>query len=68
MENISWKEKITNEEVLRIINEERSIIRTIRKKTTNWIGHILRRNCLQKLRERLKVGEGDKLFSWRWLK
>ena len=38
-----------NKEVLRRINEGRSIIRAIRMKEGNWIGQILRRNCLQKL-------------------
>ena len=44
-----WKENVTNEEVLRRVNENRSIIRAIRKKQASCIGHILRRNCLQKL-------------------
>jgi len=31
--------------VLRV-NEQRNILHEIRKRKTNWIGHILRRNCL----------------------
>jgi hypothetical protein len=39
MEKISWTDHLRNEEVLLRVNE-------IRKRKTNWIGHILRRNCL----------------------
>ena len=37
-----------NEEVLLRVNEQRNILREIRKRRANWIGHILRRNCLLK--------------------
>ena len=37
-----------NEEVLLRINEQRNILHEIRKRKANWIGHILRRNCLLK--------------------
>ena len=37
-----------NEEVLLRVNEQRNILREIRKRKVNWIGHILRRNCLLK--------------------
>ena len=30
------------------VNEQRNILREIRKRRANWIGHILRRNCLLK--------------------
>ena len=35
-----------NEEVLLRVNEQRNILHEIRKRKANWIGHILRRNCL----------------------
>ena len=35
-----------NEEVLVRVNEQRNILHEIRKRKANWIGHILRRNCL----------------------
>jgi hypothetical protein len=35
-------------EILHRINEERNIIHTIKRRKANWIGHILRRNCLLK--------------------
>ena len=34
------------EEVLLRVNEQRNILHEIRKQKANWIGHILRRNCL----------------------
>ena len=37
-----------NEEVLLRVNEQRNILREIRKRKANWIGHILHRNCLLK--------------------
>ena len=30
------------------VNEQRNILREIRKQKANWIGHILHRNCLLK--------------------
>ena len=35
-----------NEEVLLRVNEQRNILHEIRKWKANWIGHILRRDCL----------------------
>ena len=46
MEKISWADHVRNEEVLLRVNEQRSILHEIRKRKANWIGHILRRNCL----------------------
>jgi len=34
--------------VLLRVNEQRNILQEIRKRKANWIGHILRRNCLLK--------------------
>jgi hypothetical protein len=39
---------VRNEEVLLRVSEQRNILHEIRKRKTNWIGHILRRNCLLK--------------------
>jgi len=39
---------VRNEEVLLRVYEQRNILHEIRKWKTNWIGHILRRNCLLK--------------------
>jgi hypothetical protein len=48
MEKISWTDHVRNEEVLFRVNEQRNILYEIRKWKANWIGHILRTNCLLK--------------------
>ena len=48
MEKISWTDHVRNEDVLLRINGQRNILHEIRKQKANWIGHILRRNCLLK--------------------
>jgi hypothetical protein len=48
MEKISWTDHVRNEEVLLRVSEQRNILHEIRKQKANWIGHILRRNCLLK--------------------
>ena len=48
MEKVSWIDHVRNEEVLLTVNEQRNILREIRKRKANCIGHILRRNCLLK--------------------
>jgi hypothetical protein len=46
------------------VKEKRSIIHTIKRRTCNWDGHILQRNCLVehdiegKIEERIKVTGG----------
>ena len=32
--------------IIIIVNEQRNILHEIRKRKANWIGHVLRRNCL----------------------
>ena len=48
MEKISWTDHVRNEEVLLRVNGQRNILYEIRKRKANWIGHILRINCLLK--------------------
>jgi len=48
MEKISWTDHVRNEEVLLPVNEQRNILHEIRKRKVNWIGHVLRINCLVK--------------------
>jgi hypothetical protein len=48
MEKISWTDRVNNEALLHRIKEERNILHTIKRRKANWIGHILRRNCLLK--------------------
>jgi hypothetical protein len=37
---------VSNEELLLRVKEQRNILHEISKRKSNWIGHILRRNCL----------------------
>jgi hypothetical protein len=37
---------VRNEEVLLRVEEQRNILHEMCKRKANWIGHILRRNCL----------------------
>jgi hypothetical protein len=46
MEKISWTDHVRNEDVLLRVKEQRNILHEILKQKANWIGHILRRNCL----------------------
>jgi hypothetical protein len=47
MEKISWTDCV-RKEVLHRVKEERNIVHTIKRRKANWIGHILRSNCLLK--------------------
>jgi hypothetical protein len=57
MEKISWTDHVKKKVLLRV-KEQRNILREIRKWKANWIGHILRRNCLlQRVTEgKIQVG------------
>jgi len=48
MEEISWTDRVGNEEVLHRVNEQRNTVHTVNRRKGNWIGHILCRNCLLK--------------------
>jgi heme exporter protein D len=41
-----WTDHGRNEEVLLRVKEHGNILHEISKRKANWIGHILRRNCL----------------------
>jgi hypothetical protein len=47
-EKIGWTDPVRNEEVLHRVKEERHILKTIKRRKANWIGHILYRNCFLK--------------------
>ena len=65
MEKISWIDHVRNEEVLLRVSEQRNILREIRKRKANWIGHTLRRNCLLKQVIEGKIkGEMDVTRRW----
>src|SRR6218665_1538649 len=46
MEKISWRDMKTNEEVLQMEEEERSLVEGIWRRKKNWTGHILRGESL----------------------
>jgi hypothetical protein len=39
-------DRVGNEEILLRVKEQRNILHEISKRKANWVGHILRRNCL----------------------
>lgn len=52
MEKISWVEKVRNEDVLKRIGEDRSMMKTVKRRKGRWLGHWIRQTCL--LREVLE--------------
>ena len=42
MDKISWFDKVTNEEVVRRLNEDRQILTSIWQRKHRWISHVLR--------------------------
>ena len=43
---IRWTDRVRNEEVLHGVKEERNILHAINMRKDNWIGQMLRRECL----------------------
>jgi hypothetical protein len=37
MDEISWTDRVRNEEVLHRVKEERNILRTVKRRKANWI-------------------------------
>jgi len=58
MEKISWTDHVRNEEAVIRVKEQRNILHEIHKRKANWIGHILRRNCLLQLVTEGKIQRG----------
>jgi len=48
MEKISWADRVSSEEVLHTVKEERSIVLTVKRRKDTRICYILLRNCLLK--------------------
>ena len=46
MEKTKRSKKITNEGVLKHMGEMRTLLNNTLRRKANWVGHILRRNCL----------------------
>ena len=47
MEKSIWIERVKNG-ILHRVKEERDILHTVKRRKSNWVGNILRRNCLLK--------------------
>ena len=47
MEKISWTAHVSNE-VLCLVQEQRSLMQVIKQRRANWIGHVLRHDCFLK--------------------
>jgi hypothetical protein len=58
MEKISWTDLVRNEEILLRVKGKRNIVHEISKRKANWMGNILRRNCLlqQVIKGKIKGG------------
>ena len=41
-----WVDRVRNEDVLRRVNESRTLLRTIQKRKSVWMGHVIRGNDL----------------------
>ena len=49
MMKISWREKKTNEEILKLTEKQLYIIPTIQKRKITYFGHMIKRNNMHKL-------------------
>jgi len=46
MEKISWVDRVSNDEVLQRVQENRNILNTVEQCKLRWIGHMLRHESL----------------------
>ena len=60
LSNLSWNDRVRNEEVLLRVKEQRNILHEISKRKANWIGQILRINCLLQWVNEAKIKGGDR--------
>ena len=58
---ISWTDRVRNEDVLHRVKEERNILHTVKRRKADWIGHILHRDCLEKHIIEGKIGGGTQV-------
>ena len=49
MLKISWVDRISNEEVLRRVNMPRTMLKVIRKRQMNFLGHVIRKEKIEHL-------------------
>ena len=48
MEKVSWTERKTNEEILKIVGEKRRLVNMVVERKKRWIGHVLRGDGLMR--------------------
>ena len=61
MEKISWTDKVTNEDVLKKVNESMNMLNVIRQRKRKWIGPVLRHDeFLQEIFEGRMKGRSTK--------
>jgi hypothetical protein len=48
-DELSWADRVKNEEVLQEVKAESNILHSIRRRNAKWISHVSRRNCLLEL-------------------
>jgi len=65
VEKIYWTDRVRNEEVLARVEEERNVLRAIKRQKAKWIGHILLRNCLLKHTNEGKIEERKEVMGRR---
>jgi hypothetical protein len=63
MEKISWTDHVRNGYVLFRVKEQRNILHEIHKRKANWVGHVLRRNCLLQRVTEGKIQGGIKVIG-----
>ena len=57
MEKVSWTQRKTNEEILRIVGEKRRLVNMVVERKKRWIGHALMRDGLiREVMEGLREG------------
>jgi hypothetical protein len=40
LEKISWTDRVRSEEILHRVKEESNVLRTVKRRKANWIGHV----------------------------
>ena len=70
IEKVSWRDKKTNEEVLKMVGEDRCLVETVVRRKKNWIGHVVQGDGLMKVvmegkrpRGRPRIGMIDDLME-----
>jgi ribosomal 50S subunit-associated protein YjgA (DUF615 family) len=56
--DVPWRHKMTNDDILKQVNEKIKTIKELRKKQLRFIGHILRKGKLENIVTTGKIREG----------